>query len=310
MYAAAETAGFTHSWLVFFINEFCMLSLCFSSGTLHYALHVLSLRDTDATRSAMLDIEGGLYGELAARASKPITLNFTPAAADYHALRLVCSVSVSDEVRHDPNRLAQLGSMGSDMQMQVSEAVANQDGPQAMSCNVTCMAALPHVGITDVRMPHQPLYNAWQQFHIDDVNMELGRGLSPYELHLREAERRQQSQKAQELYENLPAAIFHFGMAQNGSQPDIAFIKLQNLGDLDVEWVTKFPDELEVEKDRWADGEDPSPQQVAFDQILDNRLFEVKPRSGELAPGQSVVVQAAYFHRLIGHHDLPVVLRW
>ncbi len=257
------------------------------------------------------DIEGGLFGELPARTKKPLTLNFTPQAADFHAMKLVCSVSVSSDMRHDPSRL--LDGPGVDpsasLALQVSEQVANQDGPQSLSCNITAAAGLPHFAFTDVRMFQTPLSAAWEQFHVDAINLELSRALSPYEEHVREAEKQQKTQSAQELYQHLPGAVLNYGMGLYGTSPSICFFKVQNLGDLEAEWVIKFPEDLEVERELWTDPLPSSAQQAALDVIRDNSLFSVRPRRGKLGPGQSQVIQSAYFHRVNGSHELPVVFQ-
>jgi hypothetical protein len=223
---------------------------------------------------------------------------------------VIASVVVGEALKHRPmgTMLTALPAGSIDLSSAVDERLANQDGPMSMSCRVRATASLPLLAVTDIRMDHNTLAAAWTQLNIDRFNKALAEGLSASELDLRDNSANMHSDRVQELIDSLAHVNFDFGVGVIGNQPEIVYVKLQNLGDLDADWSLKFPDELESKAELWVDHGVKSAAQRAQETILENRLFQLSPRGGVLKPGASVVVQCVFWHRVVGAHSIPLLL--
>jgi len=54
----------------------------------------------------------------------------------------------------------------------------------------------------------------------------------------------------------------------------------------------------------WADPGEPTPEQAFEQHILDNKIFTVYPRSGELQPGQQMELNVYYSPKEVKRHHL------
>jgi cilia- and flagella-associated protein 65 len=86
-------------------------------------------------------------------------------------------------------------------------------------------------------------------------------------------------------------------------------ISLQNSGVVPVDWIFQFLNDLEVDIEHWVDPGDYTEEQISQNFILDNNIFDISPRAGNLKPGDIVRIQLTYTHDVAGAHSLPVVFR-
>ena len=104
----------------------------------------------------------------------------------------------------------------------------------------------------------------------------------------------------------------NFSPAAPRSAPQVLRLILRNNSALSVDLAVKFPNDLEIEMEPWADAGEPSKQQLVENAILDAHLFDVAPRQLSLAPGQSAAMRFTYDYinteLADGIHELPVEL--
>ena len=102
---------------------------------------------------------------------------------------------------------------------------------------------------------------------------------------------------------------FDFGATSVGSDPMLLKLSLKNSGVVPVDWSFNYPNDTEVEIERWADPGDITEEQITRNFILDNHIFEISPKSGKLSPDQTVTILLSYSHEFAGPHRLPVLFK-
>lgn len=71
----------------------------------------------------------------------------------------------------------------------------------------------------------------------------------------------------------------------------------------------QFPMDMYLEPEYWADtGEINYVEEHELD-VVNNRLFSVKPKQGHLNVGERVIVECSYKHSHLGTSQLPVLLK-
>ena len=86
---------------------------------------------------------------------------------------------------------------------------------------------------------------------------------------------------------------------------------LSNTGKLPVNFTIKFPNDSDIEVEPWADPGEPTPEELMRTNILDSQLFDVQPRRGSLAAGESLTLRVSYKYTMLeydGVHVIPVEL--
>ena len=79
---------------------------------------------------------------------------------------------------------------------------------------------------------------------------------------------------------------------------------------LPLAWNVKYPDDLGIEPEHWAEKESPTEEMVKQGFIIDNEL-EVTPHAGELMPGQRQNLEIVYRYKDVGYenHRLNIILQ-
>ncbi|KAH6577222.1 hypothetical protein BASA60_004157 [Batrachochytrium salamandrivorans] len=103
--------------------------------------------------------------------------------------------------------------------------------------------------------------------------------------------------------------VFDFGATSVGCKPTVLNLSLTNSGVVPVDWMFHFPNDLEVEIEQWADPGNYTEEQLHQNLILDNNIFSVTPKRGNLSPEESVNIIMTYSHDFVGLHTLPVVFK-
>jgi len=91
-----------------------------------------------------------------------------------------------------------------------------------------------------------------------------------------------------ELISNLTTFDWDFGKIpiKFGSKPRKITLTLKNIGGVTAHWQFKLPNDSEIEMESWADPGEPTPEKAFEKHILDNKIFNVHPRNGQLSPGE------------------------
>jgi len=84
---------------------------------------------------------------------------------------------------------------------------------------------------------------------------------------------------------------FQFTPRPQGSPNEVVLLEISNVTNLPLRFQVKFPNELDIELEQWADVGEPTELEIRQNSIIDQRLFEFEPRRGELKPGETMVVR-------------------
>ena len=68
-------------------------------------------------------------------------------------------------------------------------------------------------------------------------------------------------------------------------------LEISNVTNLPLRFQVKFPNELDIELEQWADVGEPTELEIRQNSIIDQRLFEFEPRRGELKAGETMVLR-------------------
>ncbi|CAK0803296.1 unnamed protein product [Prorocentrum cordatum] len=167
----------------------------------------------------------------------------------------------------------------------------------------------PSVHIADLRtecVTTQPQSMMWTQFQVDGVN-EL------YSGEVTEVERRFQNaigiDEKKKLVKQLKPFQLLFGTSAAGSTPTAVYLVLKNPTNLGIRFSFQFPKDLNLEHiPSWCDDKALIDDREAhFTWVEEHEIYDIQPRSGEIAAGDHTHVKLTYNHHSIGTHILPVV---
>lgn len=166
----------------------------------------------------------------------------------------------------------------------------------------------PIVSVTDIRKEGISKTILWHMFSLEAFNSILAM-VKPPEAQPRLLIDEDSFAIEEPPFQNGSDVDFDFGADILGAKPTILHISLKNSGVVTVDWVFHFLNDDEIDMENWADPGEYSEEQLKQNFILDNNVFRVVPRAGNLAPGESVRLAMSYTHEFPGAHSLPVVFR-
>lgn len=167
----------------------------------------------------------------------------------------------------------------------------------------------PSVQIADLRtecVTTQPQSMMWTQFQVDGVN-ELYLG------EVTDVERRFQNaigiDEKKKLVKQLKPFQLLFGTSAAGSAPTVVYLVLKNPTNLGIRFSFQFPRDLNLEHiPSWCDEKALIDDREAhFTWVEEHEIYDIQPRSGEIAAGDHMHIKMTYNHHSIGTHILPVV---
>merc|ERR1712159_367461 len=102
-----------------------------------------------------------------------------------------------------------------------------------------------------------------------------------------------------------------FVSREQGSTPAQMVLQFENVGDLPLSWNLKYPDDIGVEPEHWAEKESPTEEMVKQGFIIDNAIFDVHPRCGSLQPGERENLEIVYQYNDTNYdqHHLNIILQ-
>jgi hypothetical protein len=179
----------------------------------------------------------------------------------------------------------------------------------AVSLMLRADVQYPYIQIADLRTDcdtQQPQSMMWTQFQVDGIN-----GL--YKGEVAEVERRFQAaigiDEKKQLVRKLRPFQLLFGTSAAGSVPTVVYLALSNPSRLPLKFSFQTPKNLNLENvPYWCDEKAlVDDREVHFSWVEEHGIFDILPRSGEIAPGDFVHVKMTYHHHSVGTHILPVV---
>lgn len=252
--------------------------------------------DNPAEDALSFDTPAGI---LPARSRKKVKVAFLPARAGGFSFAIFCETiaagAYGGAVRTTPV----------DECFELAAAADDGDGagtqPEPLVVRAVAKSAFPTLMVYDIRSAQLSTERLWLKQDISELNTALAKPLTPAEVEFNADTAPDYSwlQQYDVLFEEAPAG---------SSAQSITFL-LRNPGQLGVDFDVRFPNESEVELERWADKGEPTEEEVRINWIMDNELFEVSPKAGHVAGGETVTFTLSYNYRTAGKHDLPLVLR-
>ena len=187
------------------------------------------------------------------------------------------------------------------------------DGIQLPVCRFEGIGAYPILGVTDLWYHGAEGVNAkriqWDEFNVDTFNAELESMLTAPEIANNDPEA--PLKDLQTYIKSLVAVPMVFTSREQGHEESRVTLQFENLGLLPLAWNVKYPDDLGIEPEHWAEKESPTEEMVKQGFIIDNELFEVTPHAGELMPGQRQNLEIVYRYKDVSYenHHLNIILQ-
>ncbi len=187
------------------------------------------------------------------------------------------------------------------------------DNIQTPICQFRGEGAYPHLNVTDLWCHSNEGVAAkrlqWDEFNIDTLNGQLGTMLSEAEIANNDPEG--PLQDLQTYIKSLVAVPLVFVSREQGHEESTVTVQFENIGNLPLSWFIKYPDDLGIEPEHWAEKESPTEEMVKQGFIIDEEIFSVFPRGGDLMPGQRQNLELKYRYKDVSYptHHLNVILQ-
>jgi hypothetical protein len=177
---------------------------------------------------------------------------------------------------------------------------------------VTAQGVYPSLWINDISSDGYVKSLLWELFDINNFNDLIRKIFIDKELNEEIEENKaliDRNNYDSHTNNHMSEVLCQFGSVINGSPCTDIYVNFNNNSVVPVEWKFQFPNDLQNDIEKWAKGEVTSDEQLKLNLILDNQLFSITPKSGNLLPGESMNVKFTYKHDIVGTHRLPVILK-
>ncbi|KAL5005595.1 hypothetical protein ScPMuIL_016753 [Solemya velum] len=178
-------------------------------------------------------------------------------------------------------------------------------------CHILTTGVFPTMAITDARCYGSAIgiskKQLWDLFSLDNLNVCLDSDPSTAELMYSVATRHSHCRRPP-VYTRAVLDV-NFSAAPVGSEPCIVNLMFENTGTVPTEWATLFPSDLHLELEYWAETGEFDEDELHEMKVMDNQLFSIEPKKGQLQPGECKTVTFTYRHTMAGTDRLPVLLK-
>lgn len=288
----------------------------------HLTYRQLDVDEVDSDAASPIIGFDNAQGELPAGSQKRIQVFFRPNKAVPHKFELLCHYGDANQpdaltprkesiVR---KRINSARKTDADYFSQAQQFELLPSSDSVVSCGVVGKGGFPTLNITDARYEsetnlNRDLLTVWRQLSLDSINHELVQPLSEIEDTIITDACKLRAFSAADLIHHLKSFEFNLGIGKVSGPTATVFLRIDNTEPLDVEWSVRFPDDMDVALEQWADTGEPDRATRWQQAISDKELFVVHPRSGHLKTGEHTIVSVSYFHHFPGMHVLPVILQ-
>ena len=220
-------------------------------------------------------------GILAANSNQKVNLRFVPNCRSQRDYYIQCMAKQSF-----PNSA-------------VKETPLNEDSRIELSAH----GDFPVITILDLRNKYISPSVLWKQFDLKNTIKTILSPLTSVEIKFNNAEIAQNL-----VQEKLCHFDWDFGKLNFSRNTESKKMKLtlQNIGGVKALFKFVFPDDNKLEKEAWADTGDPEPAVALEEHILEQRIFEIKPKEFKLEIGEKIDVELKYNCVEIGQHCLNI----
>jgi hypothetical protein len=264
--------------------------------------------DGEVTKEELMELESaGIIGFdpptglLPARSSAPLKVTYRPTLPETNSFRVFCDVVVAEKGRSQED-------IDWDTVHANDDKMEGDDGP--LFCDVEGRAAYPTMKFKDARSALLSPSELWNQFNLRQLNYELSTPLSPEQLKLNRATG--VGDGADEFATLMKDFDFQFTPRPQGSPNEVVLFEIENVSNLPLKFEIKFPNELDIELEQWADAGEPTELELRQNSIIDQRLFEFEPRIGDLKPKETMIVRLSYSYQCLdfgGEHIVPITMK-
>ncbi|XP_053386703.1 cilia- and flagella-associated protein 65-like isoform X2 [Mercenaria mercenaria] len=178
-------------------------------------------------------------------------------------------------------------------------------------CHILATGVFPTMSITDARCFGSAVgiskKQLWSLFSLDSLNVCLDNDPSAREL-MYSVQTRHSHQRRPPVYTRA-IMDFNFSAAPLGSEPCVVSLMFENTGTVATEWAFLFPSDLHMELEYWAETGEFDEDELHEMKVMDNNLFTIEPKKGQLQPGECGTVTFQYKHTMAGTDRLPVLLK-
>jgi hypothetical protein len=102
--------------------------------------------------------------------------------------------------------------------------------------------------------------------------------------------------EAKSLENNLKHYDWNLGYVstKNKAKPRKVLITVRNHGGTPLDYIFKFPSDNKVEEELWADPGEPTEEEAYEKAIIENNIFQIKPKVGRLEPNEVKDIELVY----------------
>jgi len=176
-------------------------------------------------------------------------------------------------------------------------------------CRIRGRGDYPILQLADVRLAGTSQVAIAKLWRLQQVNAALKEELSDVEMQLNSATGLVSAGDVGSLANMLQTFEVLFEPKPVGSEASVAHVLVANGGGLPVEWSLRYPTEMELEIEHWADKGEPTAAELKQHMIVDKRIFTVFPRSGKIGVGESARIEVVMQHtRVDRRYELPLLL--
>ena len=106
-----------------------------------------------------------------------------------------------------------------------------------------------------------------------------------------------------------PGEAENFAGLFTGEPPSVLHLLVRNEGLLTASFQLRYPTEMELQIEHWADKGEPSATELKQHLIVDKGIMSIAPKAAELAPGEEVELLICMRHFRADDYELPVLLQ-
>eukprot|EP00049_Salpingoeca_infusionum_P010994 m.189946 g.189946 ORF g.189946 m.189946 type:complete len:1840 (+) comp14803_c0_seq8:44-5563(+) len=146
----------------------------------------------------------------------------------------------------------------------------------------------PKLAISDVRSETTTTVQLWQRLNIDAINKAL-------------APRPNLAIDGQ--------FDFEFGCSSHLEPDSVVVVELTNTSTCECMWSASLPTDSKWKGEQWSHLAPETEEDATYEFIAEEKIFDVQPRQGTLAPGASCALTFTYKHSFVDVHTIPLLLR-
>jgi len=182
-------------------------------------------------------------------------------------------------------------------------------GPPREICRITAIADFPQLQVCDARLQGVSQEILWQQLRLPAVNTELRGVLSEAELKILSSDGQASMGDIASIQASLPMIDMMLPPGLPGDPLMSLSLLVRNVGELPASFRLRYPTEMELQIEHWADKGEPTAIELKQHLIVDKGILAISPKSAELAPGEDVELVFSMRHFRADDYELPVLLQ-